>query len=86
MKYLFLILITSSLFTSLNAQNISLLSKKLNLYAGTKAIVQWERIFSSQRHLKRYKLDELPEETRDELKKYLIAYAIDSDKPIVPGL
>jgi hypothetical protein len=76
------VFISNSLF----ATNVIQISKELNLYPGTKAIIQWERVFSSQRHLKRYKLDSLPEKTREKLKQYLISHAIDSDKPIVPGL
>jgi len=62
------------------------LTKKLNLYAGSKASIQWERVFSSQRHLKRYKLDTLPESLRNELREFLIQHAADSQQPIVPGL
>ena len=85
---LFLI-ISFSLFllsSAVNAGDIVMLAKKLNLQAGTKATVQWERIFSSQRHLKKYKLQELPLHTRAELKTYLIKHAADSEQPIVPGL
>lgn len=66
--------------------SISQLAKKLHLYGGQKAIIQWERVFSSQRHLKRYHLDELPVSERLELKKYLIDHAADSEQPIIPGL
>lgn len=72
--------------SSLNGDEITELALKLNLHAGTKATVQWERIFSSQRHLKKYKLTDIPEETRYKLKEYLIKHAADSEQPIVPGL
>lgn len=62
------------------------LAKELNLYAGTKASIQWERVFSSQRRLAKYKLDQLSQTTRDSLKTYLIKHAADSEQPIVPGL
>jgi isocitrate dehydrogenase len=71
---------------NLCAKDIAKIAKKFNLYGGQKATIQWERVFSSQRHLKRYKLDKLPLHTRDELKEYLIKHAADSDQPIVPGL
>ncbi len=75
-------------FTSLSASSISApaLAKKLNLYAGTKASVQWERIFSSQRRLQKYGLDTLEYDELIELKYYLIKHAADSKQPIVPGL
>jgi len=75
-------------FSSLYAKNADVrqLAKELNLYAGSKAIIQWERVFSSQRHLVRYKLDTLSQAERDQLKEYLIQHAADSKQPIVPGL
>jgi len=67
-------------------KNIEALAKELNLYGGQKATIQWERVFSSPRHLKRYKLEKLPISTRLALKKYLIEHAADSEQPIIPGL
>ncbi len=72
--------------TNLQALEISKLAKELNLYAGTKATVQWKRIFSSQRRIEKYKINLLDKETRDALKRYLINHAADSEQPIVPGL
>ena len=74
------------LSSSLNAQEIAEVAQKFNLYGGQKATIQWKRVFSSPRHLKRYKLDQLPEPTRAKLQAYLIKHAADSDQPIVPGL
>lgn len=80
-------LIIFSLFTAtLYANTIEEFAHDLNLIAGTKAIVQWERVFSSPRHMKRYKIDDLPQETRDKLKEYLIQHAADSEQPMIPGL
>jgi hypothetical protein len=62
------------------------LAHSLNLSAGSKAIIQWERIFSSPRKLKRYKLDKLDPKTRAALKEYLINHAVDSDQPTVAGV
>jgi len=73
-------------FAMQNNAEIEKLSKSLNLYGGEKAIIQWRRVFSSPRHLKRYKLDRLDPQTRARLEDYLIKHAADSDKPIVPGL
>jgi len=67
-------------------QNISSLAKKLHLYPGEKATIQWNRVFSSPRHLKRYKLDAIDATTRQKLKAYLIAHAADSEQPTLPGL
>jgi hypothetical protein len=85
--HLFFMLLFFSLFTTyLNAQDIPSLAKELKLYGGTKATVQWERIFSSERHLLRYNLAFLDFQTRNALKKYLISHSADSQQPIVPGL
>lgn len=82
MKYILIITIFSSLF----ANNIPQLALDLRLYPGTKAGIQWKRVFSSKRHLKRYKLSNLSQDTKEKLKNYLIEHAIDSRQPIVPGL
>lgn len=79
-----LVIITS--FTNMSANSVSTLADRFNLYAGTKASVQWERVFSSERRLKRYGLDSLEYDKLVELKHYLIKHAADSAQPIVPGL
>ena len=87
MKKLFLTLFSYFVITlSAQAQTVSTLALSLNLQAGTKASIQWERVFSSQRHLKRYKLEALSHLQLQELKAYLIKHAADSEQPIVPGL
>lgn len=68
------------------SKNIIFLAHKLHLFGGEKAIIQWERVFSSPRHLKRYRLDSIDADTRQKLKTYLIAHAADSEQPILPGL
>jgi len=79
--------ITILLSNTLSASDeISVLAKNLNLYAGTKASIQWERIFSSERRLKRYKLNKLDGYKLAQLKHYLIKHAADSKQPVVPGL
>jgi len=62
------------------------LAQKLQLSAGSKAIVQWERIFQSDKKMKRYHIDTLSKEEREILKEYLINHAIDSDKPTIAGI
>jgi len=59
---------------------------KLSLSAGSKAIKQWERIFSSIKKMKRYKIDTLNSGEKEILKEYLINHAIDSDQPTVAGI
>ncbi|QOP40642.1 hypothetical protein [Sulfurimonas marina] len=89
-KFFTSVILTTTLVTLLNADsqpsNIELLAKELNLYAGSKASIQWKRVFSSPRHLKRYKLENLDQHTRDQLEEYLINHAADSEQPIVPGI
>lgn len=86
MNHFYLIVLFSLLLNPLYAEDVASLAKELNLYGGTKAKIQWERVFSSERHLLRYGLEKLPPETRQELKAYLIKHAADSKQPIVPGL
>lgn len=70
----------------LSAQSIEQLAKKLNLLAGTKAVSQWERVFSSERRQVDYGISNLDNGEKNRLKEYLIKHAADSDQPIVPGL
>ncbi len=74
------------LINILFANSAEKLAKELSLVAGTKAIIQWERVFSSQRRMKKYKINTLTTIEIDNLKKYLIKHAADSDQPVVPGL
>jgi hypothetical protein len=58
---------------------------ELNLSAGSKAAIQWKRVFRSERKMKRYKIDTLDDNTKVKLQEYLINHAIDSDQPTVAG-
>lgn len=80
------ILIFSFFPIFLGAQSIEQLAQKLNLLAGTKAVSQWERVFSSERRQMEYGIYNLNSTDKVHLKEYLIKHAADSDKPIVPGL
>ena len=80
---LFILLFFSQFLLAYSVEELAI---KLKLQAGTKASVQWKRVFSSPRHMKRYKIDQLDQTTRDLLESYLIEHAADSDQPIVPGL
>jgi len=86
MKYFNHLLLFLFLSISLSAQDIPALAKQLQLQPGTKASIQWKRVFSSQRHMKKYHVDKLPLQIREKLETYLISHAADSDQPIVPGL
>ena len=83
-----IILIFIFTITALEANNntIEKLAKTLNLIPGSKATSQWERVFSSERRIKKHRLDNLSPEKLTQLKVYLIEHAADSDQPIVPGL
>lgn len=84
--FLFLFFTIYIISTPLNAKEIPKLASKLGLYGGMKASVQWERIFSSEKRMKKYKLDTLSQDIQEALKIYLIEHAADSEQPIVPGL
>ena len=62
------------------------LSKRHSLIPGSKASIQWKRIFQNERRLKKYGLDKLSKEELQVLQSYLLEHAADSPKPIVPGL
>jgi len=83
--FFFVLFLSPYLYATTDVEMVKL-TKELDIYAGSKAIVQWERVFASQRHLKRYKLEKFSKEKREELKLYLIKHAADSQQPIVPGL
>ena len=67
------------------SQDIEDVVHDLNLSAGSKASVQWKRVFKSERKMKRYGIYTLSEDTKKELQEYLINHAIDSDRPTVAG-
>jgi len=67
------------------AMDIEMVANSLNLSAGSKAIMQWKRVFKSERKMKRYNINGLDKETKKRLEEYLIDHAIDSDKPTVAG-
>jgi len=83
MRYILIISFFTSIIFADTAQQ---LAKNLNLYAGSKAIAQWERVFSSERRMQRYNIDTLNSKELHKLKEYLIKHAADSDQPVVPGL
>jgi hypothetical protein len=78
------VLLSSTLFS--NDKSGEEIAKRLGLRAGSKAILQWERVFKSSRKMKRYNIDKLSPEEKEKLKEYLIEHAIDSDHPTVAGV
>ncbi len=79
----------SLLFGSITYANddvIAKLCKEMKIVPASKAIVQWERVFSSQKHKVRYRIDGLTPDMQVQLKEYLIQHAADSSQPMVPGL
>lgn len=70
-----------SLFASSNQ-----LASELQLIPGKKAIIQWERVFKSERKMKKYGIDKLSKDQQVGLEKYLLAHAADSDHPTVAGM
>jgi len=84
-RYLILFLILLNLNLEADTINAEDIAYKLKLSAGSKAIVQWERVFKSERKMKRYKIDKLTPQQQDALKEYLVNHAIDSDQPTVAG-
>ncbi len=86
MKFTLYLFVFSTLFSTLYAKDIATVASELDLYAGTKATIQWERIFSSKRRMQKYHINTLSQELQNRLKMYLIKHAADSEQPIVPGL
>ena len=60
-------------------------AKQLGLEASGKASKQWERVFGNPDKIKEIGADKLAMVELNELKKYLIDHAADSDHPSVPG-
>ena len=88
-NYILLIMFLYIFFGVLSLQANQITSKeialKLNLNAGYKAIVQWKRVFKSERKMKRYRINLLTLDEKNRLEEYLVNHAIDSDSPTVAG-
>lgn len=67
-------------------ESIALVCKEMKLVPASKAVVQWERVFSTESRKKRVGIDQLSPEVQLRLKEYLIQHAADSSQPMVPGL
>jgi hypothetical protein len=61
-------------------------AKSLGLNPSSKAIKQWEKIFESGEKMSKLGIDKLSGADKNELKKYLIGHAADSDHPAAAGI
>ena len=85
-KITILTLLSLAIFApNLLAKSGQQLANELKIDPSSKAIKQWERIFGSEDKLKGIGADKLSASERNDLKKYLIDHAADSDKPTVAG-
>ena len=85
-KFLVLFFLFGSIIFANSDDSIVKVCKEMKLVPASKAIVQWERVFSSEKRKKRYHIDQLSPEVQELLKAYLIQHAADSSQPMVPGL
>ena len=74
------------LIATLAAANGKILAKELGIDPSSKAIRQWERVFKKERKMKKLGIDKLTDAQKDELKRYLIDHAADSDHPEAAGI
>jgi hypothetical protein len=84
-NHILALLVVSILSTMAWAKSGQQLSNELKIDPSSKAIKQWERIFSTEDKLKQMGIDKLSASDKAELKKFLIDHAADSDKPTVAG-
>lgn len=62
------------------------LAKSLGLNPSSKAIKQWERVFSKESKMAKYGIERLSDSDKEILKKYLMNHAADSDHPAAAGI
>ena len=84
MRYLALILLFCFQIFAQSTMHNEII-ENLKKIAGTKAIIQWERVFKSEKKMKKYKIDLLTENEKLKLKEYLISHAADSHEPEFAG-
>ena len=83
--FLLLVLFVPIAFAD-SEDSIMKVCNEMKLVPASKAIVQWERVFSSDRRKQKYGIDQLSHDVQKLLKVYLIEHAADSSQPMVPGL
>ncbi len=62
------------------------LAVQLGLNASSKAIKQWEKVFSKDSKMQKLGIDKLSDADKETLKKYLTSHAADSDHPEAAGM
>ena len=85
-RVLLVFLIFGTIVYANHDDSIERVSLELKLIPASKAVVQWERVFSSESRMKRYHMNQLSPDVQELLKQYLIEHAADSSQPMVPGL
>lgn len=86
MKLITFLSLLAIVLQSAQLQSAGEIAKSLNLIPGTRATIQWERIFETPQKMQRYGIDALSSAQQLKLKHYLLEHAADSDQPTVPGL
>ena len=85
-KILLLFILFGSIAFADSEDSIVKVCVEMKLVPASKAIVQWERVFSSDKRKRRYGINQLSPKVQELLKVYLIEHAADSSQPMVPGL
>ncbi|MDO8452935.1 MAG: hypothetical protein Q7S59_00020 [Sulfurimonas sp.] len=75
------LLITSSLFA--DGKDLAI---KYKVVPPTKAKIQWEKIFANEEKLATLGIKGISSADKDELLKFCVNHAADSDSPTVPGM
>ena len=86
LKYIMLFFLSGTFAVAVGVDSIAQVTIEMKLVPASKAVVQWERVFSSDRRKEKYGIDQLSPDVQELLKAYLIEHAADSSQPMVPGL
>jgi len=62
------------------------LAHKLHISPSSKAMIQWQRVFTNKRKMRRLGIDKLTKKEQEILEQYLINHAADSAEPIAAGI
>lgn len=81
-KMVFMLFLTSALFAA-DGKDIA---KSLSLDPSSKAVKQWEGIFSKPDKMAQMGISKLSDADKEVLKKYLMDHAADSDHPAAAGI
>ncbi|NPA55164.1 MAG: hypothetical protein GXO40_02235 [Epsilonproteobacteria bacterium] len=83
MKKILLLLLTAHVLFAISGAELATM---LHLSPGSKAMIQWQHVFTSKRKMRRLGIDKLSSKEKQILKKYLIEHAADSPEPIAAGM